>query len=426
MLKLVYFVKKLLLKFRNPTFNYFNYLLWQPFYGNISLVGIYLYFVEEMRRFVLLFINFVVCSISTFAQLVVTTGTMTPTQYVQNILVGGGVTVTNVTFSGQTNQIGEFNAVNTTPYLGLNSGIIMGSGDVTVAIGPNNSGSSSLGGGNFGVGEVSVYYHLPSPEGYDPLYIERYGKLLRSLALGAVSGPERSGVKFEASGLYSKKAINLLGIKYILFKKQDKGKVWGFPFSYYEAGKFKKILEDKKYQVYENTTVFPRVFFVKNYIVDTSEQNIIDKMFDKNFDLRETAVLETDPKIKATGEIGRAEIIKYENNQVTIKTQSDSPQILILTDNYYPGWVARVDGAKTEIIRADFTFRAVPVPSGKHTVTFSYEPDSFKIGVYFALIGAIGVIGTLGVSVIGSRFSVFGFRFFGYQFIGPANRKRTN
>ena len=156
MLKLVYFVKKLLLKFRNPTFNYFNYLLWQPFYGNISLVGIYLYFVEEMRRFVLLFINFVVCSISTFAQLVVTTGTMTPTQYVQNILVGGGVTVTNVTFSGQTNQIGEFNAVNTTPYLGLNSGIIMGSGDVTVAIGPNNSGSSSLGGGNFGVGDPDL------------------------------------------------------------------------------------------------------------------------------------------------------------------------------------------------------------------------------------------------------------------------------
>jgi gliding motility-associated-like protein len=86
------------------------------------------------------------------AQLVVT-NTLTPAQLVQNVLLGPGVTVSNITFNGVpantvTEQAGEFNGVNTV--LGIGQGLILATGDVDNAIGPNNSGSSSLGGGNFG------------------------------------------------------------------------------------------------------------------------------------------------------------------------------------------------------------------------------------------------------------------------------------
>ncbi|PCJ01529.1 MAG: hypothetical protein COB15_01000 [Flavobacteriales bacterium] len=92
------------------------------------------------------------------AQLTVSTGVLTPTQYVQNVLVGGGVTISNVTFSGDPNQIGTFDATGTIPYLGLNNGIIMATGDVALAIGPNTlaSGSASLGGGNMGAGDPDL------------------------------------------------------------------------------------------------------------------------------------------------------------------------------------------------------------------------------------------------------------------------------
>lgn len=90
------------------------------------------------------------------AQLVVNTGVMTPTEYVQNVLVGSGVTVSNVTFVGAFNQIGEFDATGTTPYLGLTNGIILSTGDVNVALGPNDSGSEQLGGGNFGAGDSDL------------------------------------------------------------------------------------------------------------------------------------------------------------------------------------------------------------------------------------------------------------------------------
>jgi len=73
------------------------------------------------------------------AQLVVNTG-QTPTQYVQNVLVGGGVLVNNVTFVGSTSgpnwQIGEFSNGSTTN-LGINNGVVISSGNVTVI--PNAS-----------------------------------------------------------------------------------------------------------------------------------------------------------------------------------------------------------------------------------------------------------------------------------------------
>lgn len=63
---------------------------------------------------------------------------------VQNILMGGGVEVNNITFGGnESTQIGFFQCNNCG--LGLSSGLILGSGNVQGAIGPNNTGNYSLG-----------------------------------------------------------------------------------------------------------------------------------------------------------------------------------------------------------------------------------------------------------------------------------------
>jgi uncharacterized membrane protein YfhO len=61
---------------------------------------------------------------------------------------------------------------------------------------------------------------------------------------------------------------------------------------------------------------------------------------------------------------------------------------LVLTDAYYPGWAATVDGQPTEIERADITFRAVKVPAGQHRVEMYYQPPSFAIGAAIS-IGAV-------------------------------------
>ena len=246
--------------------------------------------------------------------------------------------------------------------------------------------------GNVGTGEFSVYYRLPSVEGYDPLYIERYGELLSTLQKGEILPPARSGVDFDNRGVYSKKAVDLLGIKYIFYKGGDKGKIWGFPFSSYPKEKFVQIFKDSKYRIYENTSVYPRAFFVKSFVIEKNDQKIINRMFAPNFDLRESAVLEENPGIKNNSSGGSVEIINYQNNKVEITTQSERVNLLVLTDVYYPGWIAKIDGNLTKIYRTDFAFRGIEVPEGTHKVEFIYDPLSFRLGILGAFLGTLGII----------------------------------
>ena len=68
-----------------------------------------------------------------------------------------------------------------------------------------------------------------------------------------------------------------------------------------------------------------------------------------------------------------------------------------MSDTFYPGWKAYVDERETKIYRADYAFRAIFVPSGKHTVIFSFNPKSFKIG---AIISGVGVLLIVSYAII--------------------------
>ncbi|MCB0792948.1 MAG: choice-of-anchor L domain-containing protein [Flavobacteriales bacterium] len=91
-------------------------------------------------------------------QLVVN-NTQTPAQLVQNVLLGGGVTASNITFNGApanviTEQAGEFNSTNAN--VGITSGILLATGDVANALGPNDDGGSTTGGGFWGQTDVDL------------------------------------------------------------------------------------------------------------------------------------------------------------------------------------------------------------------------------------------------------------------------------
>ncbi|MFO7721812.1 MAG: choice-of-anchor L domain-containing protein [Bacteroidales bacterium] len=92
----------------------------------------------------LFFVTLTVFAVSrSNAQLLITPGG-NPSQMVQNILVGSGVTVSNVTYSGSPNAIGSFTTGATPTNLGFPAGIIMASGNVITALGPNtNTGAGT-------------------------------------------------------------------------------------------------------------------------------------------------------------------------------------------------------------------------------------------------------------------------------------------
>lgn len=111
-----------------------------------------------MRSRVPLTLASLVLTIGATAQLTVN-NTLFPTQLVQNVLLGGGVTATNITFNGGpgnilSEQLGSFDG--TTSIVGLDGGVIMATGDIQLAPGPNDAGGATEGGGNFGAGDADL------------------------------------------------------------------------------------------------------------------------------------------------------------------------------------------------------------------------------------------------------------------------------
>lgn len=78
----------------------------------------------------------------------------TPANMVQNVLLGAGITVSNITFNGTSSQIGSFAYGGGSPNLGLASGVILSTGNINDARGPNNSASSGLNFNGFGDGTL--------------------------------------------------------------------------------------------------------------------------------------------------------------------------------------------------------------------------------------------------------------------------------
>ena len=87
--------------------------------------------------------------------------------------------------------------------------------------------------------------------------------------------------------------------------------------------------------------------------------------------------------------------------EVIVRAESDAAGFLVLSDNYYSGWKASIDGRETKIYRANYTFRAVWVSKGDHTVRFFYEPASFRWGKR---------ITTAAIIVTGVLFAIFLFK----------------
>ena len=243
--------------------------------------------------------------------------------------------------------------------------------------------------------EGSVYFQIPGTEGYDPLYIGRYGEFLESLDDRKINPSPRSGVSFPVNAIYAPKAFDFLGIRYVLEKRLDKEEVWGFPFEKFANDKFSLIYREKDYFIYENKEAFPKAFLVGNYEVISGDQKIIDRILGEDFDLRTNAVLEKDPIIKTgRGLTGSAKIISYTPNKIIIETQSNKDAILVLSDNYYPGWHAKINGGEREVLRANYAFRGIAVSKGTNTIEMFYYPQSFRWGIIIALFGvtSIGIL----------------------------------
>jgi len=243
--------------------------------------------------------------------------------------------------------------------------------------------------------EVGSYFQLPLIEGYDAMYQGRYGEFINAASNGIVSRSGPSVVQFDKHGLHALPALQLLGVKYILHRISDGRNVWAFPYWQYGEGEFKSLYRDEHYELLEYVHVFPRLFLASSYVIKNDPQEIIDTLFQKNFDRRNTLVLEEKPTIEPVVGEGTLEEMSHTPLTTTVKVRNSVPKLLFRSEVFDPGWNVTIDGKPVSLHRADYDFQAVLVPDGEHVVKFYYWPKSLTYGIYVMLLGIGLMVGII-------------------------------
>ena len=227
--------------------------------------------------------------------------------------------------------------------------------------------------GEFG-SNIETYYHIPSIEGYDPLYSKRYGEFIESSVNGELAQAKKTEVFINKRGKYTDRVLDLLGVNIIFHPISRTNQSWAYPV-WEKLNKYSVIYQDDKFQLFKNDTVMPRVKLFHKYEVIKNDKKLIKRFYDDDFDFRNVLIVEKEPKIENNIHSNSqnkedVKIITYSPNEITIEVTSENPALLFISDNYYPTWRASVNGQATNIYRVDYTFRAVVVPRGKSIVRF--------------------------------------------------------
>jgi len=227
--------------------------------------------------------------------------------------------------------------------------------------------------GNLG-DQVTTYYGISSIEGYDPLYIGRYGEFIQSASGGRFEEAQRSVAKLNRYGKYTDRVLDLLGVSIFFHPIPDTKQGWAYPV-WEKTGKYSIAYEDNKFQLFKNNTALDRATLFYDYQVIGDSKKLLETFYSDNFEFRKILLLEENPKLKKTEEEGKGEtkILSYKPNKIDIKVKSNREGLLFLSDNYYPKWKAKVNGKSAKILRADYSFRAVVVPRGESLVEFTYS-----------------------------------------------------
>jgi hypothetical protein len=217
-------------------------------------------------------------------------------------------------------------------------------------------------------GDSPLYYHLPSAGGYSSLAIKKYTDFLSIAEYGSYLGI--------AEEFQNNQAINIAGIKYFITKASDPlNGIW-----FRNENQFKLKNKINNMIIYENLRAQPRVWFTSE-VFSLSEEETLHVIHSgmmpdgARFNPAKVALstlplsihFEQDPTATAI-------IEQLKDTQVIIRTRTQKPQFMILSDVYYPGWKVYLDKKKSNFYLTDYIYRGIVVPAGEHQVVFKFRP----------------------------------------------------
>lgn len=150
--------------------------------------------------------------------------------------------------------------------------------------------------------------------------------------------------------------------------------------------------------IYENPAATPRAWLAAEVEALAEGDAALERMLQPGWDPAATAFVYGEaPEGLGSGPLeASVHVREHRHDRVTMQASASRPALLVLADNWYPGWEATVDGAEVPIHRVNHTFRGVVVPAGEHEVVFTFRPPELYLGLWIYL-GSLALLGLAAV-----------------------------
>ena len=242
-----------------------------------------------------------------------------------------------------------------------------------------------------------MMYDLASADGYETRI-----SLLQRVFSADLTSNGLDSIYFTATGLlnYADRRLDLLNVKYLVFGVSDPG------YKLFSGNaRFTEVYNDGYSAILENKRVLARAFVVPatgiEILPDVDER--LGRLRNPAFNPERSVLLSELPtEFRTPGDLnrlnqgtfrGEIEFHQSEFNQVVLGARASQPGVLVLSQTYYPGWRATVDGRDVPVIPVDIALTGIHIPAGTHEVRFSFRPLSIELG---------GVLSVLSVVLTGS------------------------
>jgi len=233
--------------------------------------------------------------------------------------------------------------------------------------------------------DINMLYGISTLNGYNAVWLKDFTNL---------TGFNAEGISEDIENLLIDSTIlSMLSVKYIIttvISDEERILVDGVEDP---KSRYTKVFQSSNdVLIIKNNQYVPRLHFVKN-ILSVSGIDEVKRICynDDKFNPEDTAFVEG---INSRTNIGDGEIIStdfsdYDDILVNIKN-SGSPAFLVLSDSFYPGWHAYIDGVESKIYKTNGVARGILIDKpGEHQIKFKYKPMSFYIGLTISVVSLI-------------------------------------
>jgi len=212
-------------------------------------------------------------------------------------------------------------------------------------------------------------YGLELAAGHHPNDLARYRELIGM----AGSGVPRNFFDSE-TGAPNIQLLSILNVRYVIWPiYRAGGLLIGEPVA------ATSLDGSQAYEAVYEIPTLPRARLVGEAVV-LSEEETVPYILSSGFRPSEEVVLTQAPPMPLSGGPvqGEVEWVERGPNRQRLRVRTDSPALLVLADNWFPAWKARVNGEEAPVLRANHTLRAVPVGQGESEVEIFFDAGTLR------------------------------------------------